>query len=246
MSRRKEHIWIIGASAGIGEALAKELANAGHSVAISARNESSLARLHDELPKNGHLVVPLDVSDLSAVNSATDNILERWGHIDRVIFMAGIYQPMQMGMLDLEETKKILLVNLLGAFYVAESVLPALIARPHGQLAFCASVAGYRGLPKSQPYGASKAGLINMVESLKAEHGKQVDVKLINPGFVESRLTDKNDFHMPMRMSAENAAKRIVKGLKSRAFEVHFPKRFTGLMKLLSVLPDWIYYRIMR
>jgi len=239
------YTWIIGASAGIGAALARQLAGQGDSLALSARNEAALQQLHEELPRSDHLVVALDVCDNEAVRQARDNILRHWPRLERVIYLAGIYQPMRMGELDLAETRKILEVNLLGAFHVAESVLPALSGTPGSQLALCASVAGYRGLPHSQPYGASKAGLINMVESLKAEHGRKVDIKLINPGFVESRLTDKNDFYMPARISAEAAAKAIAAGLAASGFEVHFPKRFTVIMKCLRALPHWLYYRLM-
>lgn len=241
-----DHIWIIGASAGIGEALAKDLADKGHSVALSARNEDALTQLHGTLPKGDHLVVPLDIIDLNAVQQAQTDILEQWPRIDRIVFLAGIYQPMRMGELDLEETRRILEVNLLGAFYVAETALVHRSKSGLKQIAFCASVSGYCGLPKGQPYGASKAGLINMVESLKAEHGAELDIKLINPGFVESRLTDKNDFKMPARISAEKAAQYISKGLEKRGFEIHFPKRFTYIMKALNALPYWLYYTIMR
>ena len=240
------HTWIIGASAGIGKALARELAGRGHRIALSARNEEALRQLHGELPGNGHLVLTLDVSDSKTVRRARENILRRWPQVDRVIYMAGIYQPMRMGEMDLDETGKILEVNLLGAFHITETVLPALLEQPGSQLAFCASVAGYRGLPGSQPYGASKAGLINMVESLKAEHGSKIDIKLINPGFVDSRLTDKNNFYMPARISTEAAARAIASGLESSRFEIHFPRRFTAIMKLLHALPHWIYYKIMR
>lgn len=245
-NRKKDYIWIIGASTGIGEALTKELAKEGHSIAFSARNEKALINLHNTLPTNNHLAVPLDVSNHDKLKRAQEEILNRWPRIDKVIFMAGIYHPMHMGSLDLDETRRILEVNLMGAFNVAEVVLPHLLSNKGKQLVFCASVAGYRGLPKGQPYGASKAGLINMVESLNAEHGKKLDIKLINPGFVESRLTDKNDFHMPLRISTEQAATAISEGLKSRSFEIHFPKRFTFTMKLLRILPNWLYYRIIR
>ena len=127
-----------------------------------------------------------------------------------------------------------------------ETVLPLLLAQGGGQITLCASVAGYRGLPKSQPYGATKAGLINIAESLAAEVPKQIDVRVINPGFVESRLTDKNDFKMPMRISPEKAAKAIADGLNKPGFEIHFPKAFTRIMKLLSYLPNSLYFALMR
>lgn len=240
----KEYVWIIGASAGIGAELAKEYANGGDVVAISARSEDALNKLEAEMLGSEHIVASLDVADYESVVKAKDKITDKWSRVDRVIFMAGIYQPMKLGELDLQESKKILEVNLLGALNVVEVALPLIDKANLKQVALCASVAGYRGLPKGQPYGASKAGLINIAESLRAEHGKHVDVKVINPGFVESRLTDKNDFEMPMKISADKAAEQIKKGLYSNGFEVHFPKRFTYLMKLLAALPNWLYFRI--
>ncbi|MFN8928836.1 MAG: SDR family NAD(P)-dependent oxidoreductase [Alphaproteobacteria bacterium] len=240
------HSWIIGASSGIGEALAKELANRGETVCVSARSKEALAALVSSLNGTGHIVLPLDVSSREEVLHAVQSLRVKFPRIDRVIFMAGIYTPMSFGSIDLDEAERIIKVNLTSPFYVVEAVLPVLIAQGGGQIALCASVAGYRGLPKSQPYGATKAGLINLAESLAAEVPKQIDVRVINPGFVESRLTNKNNFKMPMRISSHQAAKAIVKGLDSSGFEIHFPKTFTRMMKLLSVLPNWLYFAFMR
>lgn len=240
------HSWIIGASSGIGEALAKELANRGETVCVSARSKEALAALVSSLNGTGHIVLPLDVSSREEVLHAVQSLRVKFPRIDRVIFMAGIYTPMSFGSIDLDEAERIIKVNLTSPFYVVEAVLPVLIAQGGGQIALCASVAGYRGLPKSQPYGATKAGLINLAESLAAEVPKQIDVRVINPGFVESRLTNKNNFKMPMRISSHQAAKAIVKGLDSSGFEIHFPKTFTRMMKLLSVLPNWLYLAFMR
>jgi short-subunit dehydrogenase len=109
----------------------------------------------------------------------------------------------------------------------------------------CGSVAGYRGLPRSQPYAATKAAIINLAESLRAEGRKfGVDIKVINPGFVRTPMTGKNDFDMPFMIEAGEAALAIANGLLSDSFEVHFPKKFTWLMKILSQLPDWLYFQI--
>ncbi|MCH2410286.1 SDR family NAD(P)-dependent oxidoreductase, partial [Myxococcota bacterium] len=152
-----------------------------------------------------------------------------------------------LGILELSTVRKIIETNLLSVFNILEVVVPVLRSQnQRSQLAICASAAGYVGLPGSQPYGSSKAGLIHLVESLKAEYGKSIDIKLINPGFVESRLTDKNEFYMPFRITAEKAAKRISSGLNSRKFEIHFPKRFTYLMKLVAFLPYRIYFFFFR
>jgi short-subunit dehydrogenase len=130
-----------------------------------------------------------------------------------------------------------------GAFNAVHAVLPILKSQAHGQFVLCGSVAGYCGLPNGQPYSATKAGVINLAESLRAEEG-HLDIKVINPGFVRTPLTDKNNFKMPMMIEPEEAAKIIVKGLQSKKFEIHFPKRFTFLMKILSVLPDFLYFKI--
>jgi short-subunit dehydrogenase len=246
MTTYATHSWSIGASSGIGEALAKELASRGETVCISARNADALHTLHSSLSGSGHVVLPLDVSDRQAVAQAAHVLSGKFPRIDRVIFMAGLYTPMAFGSIDLAEAERIIAVNLTSPLYVIETMLPLLLAQGGGQIALCASVAGYRGLPKSQPYGATKAGLINLAESLASEVPKQIDVRVINPGFVESRLTDKNDFKMPMRISPEKAAKAIADGLNRSGFEIHFPKAFTRIMKLLSYLPNSLYFALMR
>jgi NAD(P)-dependent dehydrogenase (short-subunit alcohol dehydrogenase family) len=240
------YAWIIGASSGIGEALAKELAARGETVCISARNHDALLTLAGTLSGSGHRVVPFDVSNPEAVRQAAQTAFASFPRIDRVIFMAGLYTPMAFGAIDLREAERIIAVNLTSPFYVVEAVLPLLLAQGGGQIALCASVAGYRGLPNSQPYGATKAGLINLAESLAAEVPASIDVRVINPGFVESRLTDKNNFKMPMRISSEKAAKAIADGLNQKGFEIHFPKSFTRIMKLLSWLPNALYFPIIR
>ena len=240
------HSWIIGASSGIGEALAKELAARGEVVCVSARNSEALDILVSSLKGKGHLALQLDVTCNNTVLQAVQRLQTQFPRIDRVIFMAGQYTPMSFGSIDLEEAERIIKVNLTSSLYVVEAVLPVLVSQGGGQIALCASVAGYRGLPKSQPYGASKAGLINLAESLASDVPKHIDVRVINPGFVESRLTNKNDFKMPMRISAEKAAKAIADGLDKRGFEIHFPKSFTLVMKLLSCLPSIIYFSLMR
>lgn len=246
MRRANDRVWIIGASAGIGAALATRLADNGHQVAVSARNADALERLRSTLSGTGHLAVAVNVADAGAVAEAQRQLLQQWSAIDRVVFMAGIYTPMRLGELDLDETRATVEINLLGAFHVVEAAVPQLLRQGHGQLAICASVAGYRGLPRSQPYGATKAGLINLAESLRAEHGRVIDVKVINPGFVRSRLTDKNEFRMPALITPERAAAHIANGLYSDQFEIDFPKRFTLMMRLIRLLPNKLYFDLLR
>lgn len=240
---KDEVIWIIGASSGIGKSLAFELANAGAKVVISARRKDELEQLKADL-SGAPLVFPLDVADSELVTRTAQAIRAVAGRIDRVIFMSAVYTPMKLSALDLTITRNTIEVNLLGAFHVIHAVLPILKEQSRGQIALCGSVAGYIGLPNGQPYSATKAAVANLAESLQAECPSHVAVKLISPGFVRTALTDKNDFAMPMIITPERAAKEIARGLQSRSFEIHFPKRFTLFLKLIGALPYWLSLRI--
>ncbi len=241
-------IWLIGASTGIGNALAQELAQRGACLALSARRT-----MHDDPllqnPASPHQFFALDVADPQQIKPCLEAILAHYGRLDRVIFLAATYTPMPLTALDLELCQDHFTVNVMGLLHLLPSVLPVLQAQPQrAQLAICASVAGFIGLPGGQPYSASKAALINIAESLSAELGDQLDIKLINPGFVRSPLTDKNTFPMPMIMEPHHAARCIADGLLSHGFEIHFPKPFTLMIKLLRLLPYalslWITRRI--
>lgn len=237
-----KHIWIIGASSGIGKALAKELAGEGATLALSARNEDKLKNLNEALEEQHH-VCPLDVTNHKQIEKTAQALKEKFSKIDSVIFLAAIYAPTELDTLDIDEAHKIIDVNLGGAFNLIYSVLPLLKEQGSAQMVLCGSVAGYRGLPAGQPYSATKAGIINLAESLKAEQS-DLDIKVINPGFVRTPMTDKNDFDMPMMIEPEDAAKAIARGLKSSAFEIHFPKKFTFFMKLLRVLPNVLFFSV--
>lgn len=246
MSFKNKNIWIIGCSSGIGHALAKELAEQGATLALSARRTEELVLLNSQLGDK-HIVLPFDVADFDGMQAATEKLKSKWSRIDSIIFMAATYTPGNVFELKHENVRRVVEVNLLSAFSLAELVLPWLIEQKHGQLALCASVAGYRGLPSGQPYGTTKAALINLAESIHAEMQikcPQVDIKVINPGFVRTPLTDKNDFKMPMIIEPEQAAKAIAKGLLSSSFEIRFPRLFTDVMKLLEILPYRIYFWI--
>ena len=236
-----KYVWMIGASSGIGRATAVELAAQGAILALSARNADKLNALQAELGEQ-HPVLPLDVTDTQAVIKTVARMQEIFPRLDSVIFMAAIYDPTPFTRLDIKAVLQIININLTGAINLVHAVLPLLRQQGAGQLVLCGSVAGYRGLPNSQPYSATKAALINLAESLRAEE-RQLDIKVINPGFVRTALTDKNDFKMPMMIEAEDAAKKIAQELLTKRFEIHFPKRFTYLMKLLAVLPAWVYFR---
>ena len=251
MSTEPKYSWIIGASAGIGAALATSLTERGETLCLSARSKDGLNQVKGALSNNkDHLVLPFDVSSQEELRNAFETLKDQWPRIDRIIFMAGIYTPTKIEEIDLEEMTKLMQINLFSVFYLLDTVLPYMKEQStkgsHGQIAICGSVAGYAGLPNSQPYGASKAGLMNLVESLRSEVGDVIDIKLISAGFVKTRLTDKNDFDMPMRISAEEAGEIIVKGLNRRGFEIHFPKGFTYMMKILAMLPYELFFKLMK
>ncbi|MCB2117117.1 MAG: SDR family NAD(P)-dependent oxidoreductase [Rhodobacteraceae bacterium] len=230
-----ERIWIIGASDGIGAALARRWAGAGARLILSARSEDALRALAAALGPE-HQVLRVDVADRASLDAAARVIASR-GPLDRIIHMAALYDPGSVAALDPESAMRIVAVNLMGSFHVAQVAPPLL--REGGQLAFCGSVAGYFGLPQGQIYSATKAGVMNLAQSLRAELSGRIDVRLISPGFVDTRLTRRNDFRMPAMVTPEVAARAIVTGLDRRMFEIHFPRRLTSFVKLLSILPYW-------
>lgn len=242
-----KYIWIVGASSGMGAALAKELAARGAIIALSARREDKLMELSCSLSGEGHIICPLDVSVYETVKIAEAKILKNFPYIDIAIFMSALYFPQSDKNREILDIQQLINVNLIGAFNFIDSVKKQFEKQSNGLLVLCASVAGYRGLPNGQPYSATKAALINLGESLKLDlESKNIDVKIICPGFVKTPLTDKNDFNMPMIIEADEAACLIAEGLISSRFEIHFPKKFTLLMKAIRILPYSIYFWLVR
>lgn len=245
-------VWVLGASTGIGRALAEELARRGATLALSARRAAPLDALVAELGGPPHKALPLDVTNPDAVADATRTLVAAWGGIDMVVINAGTYAPMRADDFSLEQVKATLDVNLMAPFNVLHAVVPQLRRQPRpngvrGHLVLVGSVAGYRGLPKALAYGPSKAALINLAEVLNLDlMDDGIDVRLVSPGFVKTPLTDQNDFEMPGLITAAEAATHIANGLETRAFEIHFPKRFTLFMNLLRHLPHRLYVRTVR
>jgi NAD(P)-dependent dehydrogenase (short-subunit alcohol dehydrogenase family) len=238
-------VWIVGASSGIGEALARALLASGARVAVSARSREKLEQLTEA--GGEALVLPLDVTDHAAFGPALDRIVGEWGGVDLVAFVAGAYTPVRAWDLTAAAARAAIDINLLGPMAGTAAVLPRLLAQGSGALAYVSSVAGYRGLPKALTYGPTKAALINFAETLRIDLAPRgIAVFLVSPGFVATRLTAQNDFNMPALITPEEAARHIVEGFARGRFEIHFPKRFTRLMKLLEVLPYGLYFRAVR
>ncbi len=236
-----KRVWLIGASTGIGAALADELARRGARLALSARSAAGLRPA--DVP--GALPLPCDVTVPGSLAAARDALLAAWGGVELVVYLAGDYVPMRTEDFDLPAAERIVAVNFTGAMRLAATVLGDL--RPGGGIAFVASVAGYRGLPRALAYGPGKAALIHFAECLHLELAPRgIGVWVVNPGFVATRLTARNDFGMPALLTTEDAARAMVQGLASGGFEIHFPKRFTRIMKLLSFLPYRCYFPLVR
>ncbi|MDJ0807005.1 MAG: SDR family NAD(P)-dependent oxidoreductase [Gammaproteobacteria bacterium] len=241
---RDRRVWIIGASSGIGAALTHRLAQNGARLAVSARTESALRDLIDG---KKHLLLPLDVTDKAGFLAAQTSLLNHWNGVDMIFYCAGTYRPMRTLDMDPEVVEQTLAVNLQGVFNLLHVCTPMLTAAGAGGLCLVASVAGYTGLPKALAYGPSKAALINLAQILYTDLSpKNIGVYLVNPGFVATRLTDQNDFKMPALISPDEAAAEILQGIAKGRFEVHFPRRFTYIMKLVRALPDRLRFAILR
>jgi short-subunit dehydrogenase len=231
-------IWITGASSGIGAALARELVTRGARVAVSARRADRL----EEVSGGRMLVVPLDVTDTEAVQRTADEVRGAFGDIDIAIMNAGAWTQTKVGKWDVDAFRKQVEVNLLGTNSCLAALLPRMIERGTGKLVIVTSVAGYRGMPGSEAYGATKAALLNLAESLRADLAPAgVVVQWVSPGFVRTELTDANSFVMPFMIEADAAATSIADGLESTRPEIVFPLPMAVGMKLLQLLPHRVW-----
>ncbi len=230
--------WLVGASEGLGRELARKLSVEGAHLVLSARNAERLESLVAELPNAR--AVPLDVTDTDAVRRAAADV----GAIDGVIYNAGAYDPMRATEWDSDAALAMLDVNFTGAMRVLGEVMPQLVGRGRGDVTLIGSLAGYRGLPAAVGYGASKAALISLAETMRFDlKGTGVVVRIINPGFIKTRLTQKNSFSMPMLMEPEDAATRVMAAMRKRRFRTDFPAPFSWAIRSLSYLPDILVYR---
>ena len=238
-----KRVWIVGASTGIGAALAEKLVARHAKVALSARSEDKLNALVAKFTPTSAMALPLDITQVETIRAAEEKLVGAWGGYDLVIFMAGDYTAMRAWELDLAVAKKMLATNWEGFLNGLSVVIPRLLNAQSGGIALVSSVAGYRGLPKSLVYGPTKAAIINLAETLYLDlKDKGLDIYLICPGFVKTPMTDKNDFDMPYLIAPEEAADAIINGFNKGEFEIHFPKTFTRMLKALQQLPYSLYF----
>lgn len=232
--------WIVGASEGLGEAIAHQLSRVGVRVVLSARSRDKLQALADALP-GASVVAPVDISDADALAQVADQI----GEVDGVVQLAGVYWPFGAQNWDAAQANLMADVNFGGVMRLMGVVVPRFVARGHGHIVLTGSLSGYRGLPDAAPYVSSKAGVMALAEALYADLRKtDIDVQLINPGFVKTRLTDKNSFSMPFIMTPEQAARVTFEHMCTDRFQRAFPRLFSLVFRGSQLLPDWLYYRI--
>jgi NAD(P)-dependent dehydrogenase (short-subunit alcohol dehydrogenase family) len=238
-------VWLVGASTGIGRATAEKLHALGATVVVSARSAATLdafVRGHA-----GSQAIALDATDRVAMRDAAQRIAAEHGRLDLAVYCAGYYKPMRATAFDLDDALRHQQVNYVGALHMLDAVLPTLLHQRSGHISLVSSVSGYRGLPKALAYGPTKAALINLAESLYfdlTDHG--IGVSVVCPGYVDTPLTEQNDYKMPGLISADRAAGHIVEGWRQGRFEMDFPKRFTFWVKALSFLSDSLYFKAVR
>lgn len=243
---QEQRVWVVGASSGIGEALAKVLLQKGAKVILTARRIEQLNQIAAPYANNA-LVAAFDVCEDAQWQLAHQQANAQFGGVDLVIFCAARYQPERSWEVQSQTMKNTLQVNLQSVYQGICTVLPSMLAKKNGGLAIIASVAGYVGLPNASVYGPSKAALINLAELLYTDlHPENMNVYLINPGFVKTPLTEKNSFTMPALQTPEQAALAILKGMEKGNFEIHFPRRFTLVLKMLQLLPYRLRFSMMK
>lgn len=232
--------WLVGASEGLGAALARILSENGAHLILSARDEGRLQTLADSLPGPAE-VLALDVADSDAVAAAPGRV----GDIDGVVYLAGVYWPMHAGNWNYDQANAMADVNFTGLVRIMGIAVPPMAARGSGHVVITGSLSGFRGLPNAIGYAASKAGTMALAECMYADLRRSgVDVQLVNPGFIRTRLTEKNAFHMPFIMEPEAAAKVMFDHMNTRRFSRSFPTGFSLLFRLSRFVPGWLYFRL--
>jgi short-subunit dehydrogenase len=237
---RGKRYWLVGASEGLGLALAQKLSVAGAELILSARNEATLKEAAASLP-GPVTILPVDVGDTASVTAAAPQLPD----LDGLVFLAGVYWPMRAQDWDAKAAEAMANVNFTGCIRAVGAALPGMVAKNRGHVVITGSLSGFRGLPGAIGYAASKAGTMVLAESLYADLRKTgVTVQLANPGFIRTRLTAKNDFVMPFIMDPEAAAEIMLRHMQSDRFKVNFPTVFSWLFRGGNFLPDWLYYQM--
>ena len=251
--KKRPVCFITGASSGIGRGLARRLAKDGYTVGLCARREDLLKDLAVGIQAGGGeaAAFPCDVGDRDQILEAIRSCEEAVGPVELLIANAGISRNTLVDDFDSSAIESVLRINLLGAVYATEGVLPGMMDRGRGQIVAVSSIAGYGGLPMSAAYSASKGGMTNFFESLRIDlRGTGVDVTVIHPGFVKTPMTDHNRHAMPFLMELEEAVEVMVSAIRRRKKSLSFPWQLATVVRLTRLLPrsayDWVASRVDR
>jgi NADP-dependent 3-hydroxy acid dehydrogenase YdfG len=232
--------WLVGASDGLGAALARLMSRAGAEVVLSARSEQKLAAVVAELPGKASFQV-MDIADTASVKSAAQAV----GEVDGIVLLAGVYWPFGAKEWNADQATEMADVNFTGFVRVLGEVVPQMVAKDAGHIVITSSLTAFRGLPNSIGYTASKAATLSLAECMYADLRKTgVRVQVCNPGFIKTQLTAKNDFKMPFIMEADDAAREMFEHMNDDSFKKSFPLLFSWVFRAAQFLPDWMYYRI--
>ncbi|WP_299650113.1 SDR family oxidoreductase [uncultured Tateyamaria sp.] len=240
ISLNGKRYWLVGASDGLGRALAHQMSRSGVEVVVSARSEDKLKELVDELPGKASYQT-IDIADTDSVRAAAEAL----GDIDGLVLLAGVYWPFSAREWDADQAIAMADINFTGFMRVLGEVVPAFVDKDDGHIVITSSLTGFRGLPGSIGYTASKAATMSLAECMHADlRNTGVRVQVANPGFIKTQLTDKNDFKMPFIMEPEQAAREMFEHMLTDGFKKSFPTFFSLLFRGSQFLPDWLYYRI--
>lgn len=240
-------IWITGASSGIGRALTMALSEIDCSIYISARNEEKLNEIVKACTHNNVTALPGDLTNKQSNQEICDAIIDQCGKLDIAILNAGTCEYVDVEQFDSSIFERMMETNFMSMVYGIEAALPLFKESEDAQLVGMSSTAAYLGLPRSEAYGASKAAIFNLFSALRVSlHPKNISASVICPGFVKTELTAQNDFNMPALITAEKSAEYILNGITSHKQEIHFPRKFSLVLKFLSILPNSILSWLIR
>jgi short-subunit dehydrogenase len=239
-------VWVTGGSSGIGAAVAGELSSRGARVAITARRSDKLAEVASRAPGDVR-ALPGDVRDREGMVAVAGRIEAELGPVDLAVLNAGTWEQLDVANWDSAPIREHVETNLLGMVNCLDAILPRMIARRSGTLLGVASVAGYRGYTRAEAYSTTKAAAINLLESLRIDLDRLgVNVQVVNPGFVRTELTERNDFPMPFMIEADDAARRIADAIEKEKAEAVFPLAYRIGMKLVRFAPVRPYTAVSR
>lgn len=237
-------VFITGASSGLGKGLAIKFAQKGYAVALAARRFSEVEVLANTLSEQGCRVLPLhcDVTEKQSVQEAVQQCVAQFGPVDIMVANAGISLATLGKKMCSDTFKQIWDTNVLGPVYCYEAVTPSMIQRRAGQLVSISSLAAFRGLPEAGGYSSSKAALTSLTESLRIDLKPfNIKVSLIQPGWIQTPMTDKNRYKMPFLVSYEKGVDAIYKAIHKQVAVYSFPWPLAMIVRVGRLLPAWLY-----